>query len=344
MSFEFPDIRPWLATRHCRILSYASFVPPRQATNQELIERHGLKVMAPIVKRTLGVESRHVADPGMSDSDMLAVAAKECLARAGIGVDDLSKLVVNKFLGDRLLPPTASILQRKLGASVAFPCMDIDGGSNGFLQALEMAAKCVNAGDDHVLIASGGVCHDLVDHTDPRTAFLFGDGAAAILIGPSDDRHVLASYGFSNHAFIELQAGVRFMDLVSIPFDAPDAELRARNLYSMGNWKDAQEFILQAARTTVDRILRTAGIAFADVDRFLVSESVGPLRDAIVSHLGIPADKTLSLFATHANTMSASLPLLHCAAESRHPSPPGSLTLFLSFGEGISGGGLLYKH
>lgn len=344
MSFEFPEIRPWLATRHCRILSWASYVPPRVATNKEIIERHGLKVMEPIVKRTLGVESRHVAGPGMSDSDMLAVAAKECLAHAGIGVDDLSKMIVNKFLGDRLLPPTASILQRKLGASVAFQCMDIDGGTNGFLQALEMAAKCINSGDDHVLIASGGICHDLVDHTDPRTAFLFGDGAAAILIGPSDERHVLASYGFSNHAYIELQSGIRFMDLISVSFDAPDAETRARNLYSMGNWKDAQEFLLQAARTTVDRILETTGIAFADIDRFLVSESVGPLREAIVSHLGIPADKTLSLFATHANTMSASLPLLHCAAEAQRPSIPGSLTLFLSFGEGISGGGILYKH
>lgn len=344
MSFEFPAIHPWLASRHCRILSCASFVPPRQATNEELVERHGLKVMAPIVKRTLGVESRHVADPGMSDSDMLAIAAKECLARAGIGVDSLSKLIVNKFLGDRLLPPTASILQRKLGASVAFQCMDIDGGSNGFLQALEMAAKCVNAGDDHILIASGGICHDLAGHTDPRTAFLFGDGAAAILIGPSDEQHVLASYGFSNHAFADLQTGVRFMDLVSIPFDAPDAEQRARSLYSMGNWKDAQEFILQAARTTLDRILEATGIAFQDIDRFLVSESVGPLRDAIVSNLGIPADKTHSLFATHANTMSASLPLLFCAAESQRPSQPGTTTLFLSFGEGISGGGLLYKH
>jgi 3-oxoacyl-[acyl-carrier-protein] synthase-3 len=60
--------------------------------------------------------------------------------------------------------------------------------------------------------------------------------------------------------------------------------------------------------------------------------------------VGIPREKTESLLATHGNTMTANLPLLYATGQSRKPLLPGQHTLFLSFGEGISGGGLLYKH
>ena len=112
----------------------------------------------------------------------------------------------------------------------------------------------------------------------------------------------------------------------------------------MGNWKDSKDFVLEAARTTLDRLLEGAGLGHDSIDRFLVTESVGPLRDAVVEHLGIPASKTTSVLADHGNTMSAGIPLLWCAAESASPLAAGSTTAILSFGEGISGGGILYRH
>ena len=343
MTFQFPEPQRWEPSRHCQILSVAEEPPERRVDNAEIIARGKLGIPEQLVRRTVGVESRRVAPSGTSDSDLLAMAARKCLQRAGVGVDQLSRLVVNKFLGDRLLPPTASILQRKLGARMAFPCMDVDGGSHGFVQAFETASRCINSGDELVLIVSGGICHDLVCRTDLRTAFLFGDGAAAILLGPSEKRHILSTYGFCNPEFADLQTGVRFMDVVSIPHDAPDAEIRMRNLYSMGNWKDSLDFVLQAARTTLDRLLDSAGLSQDGVDRFLVSASTAPLRDAIVAHLGIPEAKAPCLLASRGNTMSANLPILLATLEEADPMPTGTVTAFLSFGEGISGGGILCR-
>ena len=344
MSYEFPPYRSWTPSRPCQILSYASAVPARSVSNQEIIDRNGLKLPDAMVRRTVGVSSRFVADANLADSDLLTRAARECLEKAGIPVERLSKLIANKFLGDRILPPTASIVQRKLGSNLAFQCMDIDGGANSFLQALDMAARCIAMGDEYVLVVSGGLCHDFTSRTDLRTAFLYGDGAAALLLGPADETHIVGSYFFSNPAYLDQACGIRFIDIASVDLDAPDAEAKMRDLLRLGNWKDSQDFVLDAAKTTVDRLLEGAGLAMGEIDRFLVSESNGPLWESILAHVGIPREKTESMLATHGNTMTANLPLLYAAGQSRTPLLPGQHTLFLSFGEGISGGGILYKH
>ncbi|MEN9309612.1 MAG: hypothetical protein RL173_3544 [Fibrobacterota bacterium] len=344
MSHAFPPPKPWNAKRHCQILSFAEFCPPRTVTNEEIIASHGHTIPAALVRRTVGVEARRVAEADQADSDLLALAARICLENAAFPVDCLSRIFCNKFLGDRILPPTASIVQRKLGATVAFPCMDIDGGSNSFLQAFETAAKCIAIGDGPILLASGGIAHGVTSRTDPRTAFLYGDGAAAILLAPSDEQHILSTYFFSNPEYLDLHRTRPFVEFASVDREAPGAEAAMRDQLQSGNWKDSLEFVLQAAVTTVGNLLEQAGTTFESVDRFLVSESNGPLWEAIQNHLGIPRSKTVSLLPRRGNTMSANLPMQFCAAQSEHPLPSGATTLFLSFGEGISGGGILYRH
>jgi len=344
MSYVFPPPNPWRAQRHCRILSHAEYCPPRAVSNQEIAQAHGHKIPDAIIRRTVGVQSRHVAEADQADSDLLFLAAKNCLDSANQPVDGLSRIFCNKFVGDRILPPTASIVQRKLGATVAFPCMDIDGGSNSFLQAFEMAAKCIAIGDGPILLASGGIAHGVVSKTDPRTAFLYGDGAAALLLAPSEERHILSSYFFSNPEFMDLHRTRPFVAFASVDREAPGADAALRDQLQSGNWKDSLDFLLQAATTTVGHLLEQAGATFESVDRFLVSESNGPLWEAIVDHLGIPRSKTVSLLGQRGNTMSANLPTQWCVSQSEQPLPSGATTLFLSFGEGISGGGILYKN
>lgn len=343
MTYQFPPFRPWRARIHCQILSQASVVPHRRVTNQEIIDDYGHKVVDAIVRRSVGVETRHVAGPEVSDSDLLAEAARDCLCQAGLPVERISKLIVTKFLGDRILPPTASIVQRRLGSKLAIQCLDIDGGSHAFLQALDLGARCIASGDQYILIASGGVCNGLVSRTDPRLAFLYGDGAACVLLGPSNEQHFLGSYFFSNPDYLDLHRGVQFQDTASIDRSQDGQETKLRDLLRMGNWKDSAGFVLQAAETTCTNLLNGAAVGLEQIERFLVSESNGPLWKSILERLAIPLEKTVSLLRTQGNTMSANVPMLLCAAEHARPSRTGDHTLFLSIGEGISGGGILYQ-
>jgi len=190
-NYFFPEYKRKNISRYCEIKSTASCIPEKIVSNEEIISRFDLPFKSSAIIKSIGVETRHVAYDHESDSDILKVAADNCLKQYGLKPDDLSRLIVNKYYGDNILPMTASMLQRKLGSTTAFHAFDIDGGISSFLHSFDVASRFINTGDDHILIASGGICNKLVSKTDPRTAFLFGDGAASILLGHSKEQHII---------------------------------------------------------------------------------------------------------------------------------------------------------
>ncbi len=329
--------------RRAAILATGSALPEAVVTNEELIARHGHGVTAAAVKKVFGVETRRVAAPGVADSDLLAEAARRCLARAGVAPERLSKLIVTKFLGDRLLPATAALTQRKLGTRVAFQAFDVDGGVNAFVQALEAGAATIATGDELVLVTSGGIVNRLVSRTDPRHAFLFGDGAGAVLLGP-------AAAGGPRIEAIRVRTDPRARDF------ARGFELRKVavqdlhgakeygvlfDLYRAGDWKEIQPFVLETVEQVAAEALAAAGVDLAAVDLVLVTENHGRLWSAVLERLRVPRERTLSMLAECGNTMSAMLPLLLDRAVSLGRLGGGGRVLLLSIGEGLSCGAVV---
>ena len=340
--YIFPATRPGNALPlHAKVAATASVVPAHRATNAEIIERHHHRVNERAIEKLVGVRERRVAPHGVADSDLLADAAALCLEKAGLEPEQLSKLIVTRFLGDRLLPPTAALVQKKMNVTTAIQAFDITGGVHSFMEAMETAARSVDSADGPVLVVSGGVINRLVSRTDPRLAFLFGDGAAAVLLTPSDTPRMLASYGFSNRRFINDVTAFRLRTLLSeATYESADyAPLF--DLYEMGDWHTQLDFITQAMQVTLQNLLRDAGKSAGDIDLFLITENHDRLCRAVLQRLGIPMDKTLSLLPTLGNTMSAMLPMLLDHAIETRKVGPGATVVLLSVGEGLKGGGLL---
>ena len=76
-------------------------------------------------------------------------------------------------------PETACIIQAETKADQAF-CFDIHAACTGFVYALDLAARYLQAGDvQNILIVSAENISKLVDYSDRSTCVLFGDGASA---------------------------------------------------------------------------------------------------------------------------------------------------------------------
>ncbi len=341
--FYFPEIKKNIFDRQCRIIATGSAFPENVVTNADIISKYNHSVTDIVIQKTIGIKERRVASDDSADSDLLCKAAIACLTKAGIRPEQLSKLIVNKFIGDKVLPMTASLLQKKLNCPDAIHSFDVDGGANSFLQALDLASAAINSGDSYILIVSGGINNCLASRTDPRTAFLFGDGAGAVLFGPSDKQHILSSYFFSNYEFADLFTG--FTHCKNIPSDIHETKNYEilYDQYHAGNWKVAEDFILQALKVTAEKMLDATGLTFNDIDLVLVTENNMRLWKAIVSTLGIAQNKTLSIIEKYGNTMSAMLPVLIDNAFNNKRIPEGNKVMLLSIGEGISGGGLIYE-
>jgi 3-oxoacyl-[acyl-carrier-protein] synthase-3 len=267
------------------------------------------------------------------------------LQAADVPVDHLSKILVTRFLGDHVLPMTASLVQRKLGATVAMHALDVEGGTNSFIHAVDLATRYISttAGDAPILLCSGGIHALPVSKTDPRVAFLFGDGAAALLLAPSDAPRFLACYTYANPAHFDA-AGTRTLKLTPELFDRLSKQGDVSplyDLYSMGNWKDTADFYVEAACVTADRLLAESGLRREDIDLCLVTENNARLREMTLAALGFTEAQSRSLLAETGNTMTAMLPLLLDAT--LRDAPAGANIMLISHGEGASGGGLIYR-
>jgi 3-oxoacyl-[acyl-carrier-protein] synthase-3 len=344
--YALPPLRPRIIRRHARIVATGACLPPRVVSNSDIIAAGRLPVTDAVIRKTLGVSQRHVAAAGVTDSDLLAEAAQNCLRQAGVTADQLSRILVTRFLGDHVLPMTASLVQRKLGATVAMHALDVEGGTNSFIHAVDLATRYIStAADDEqrILICSGGIHTLPVSKTEPRVAFLFGDGAAALLLAPSHEPHVLACYTYSNPALFDA-AGTRTLKLTPELFDRLSKQGDVSplyDLYAMGNWKETADFYVEAARVTADRLLAEAGLRREEIDLCLVTENNARLRELTLSALGFEAARSRSLLPETANTMSAMLPLMLDGA--LRGLPAGTTIMLISHGEGASGGGLIYR-
>lgn len=346
-SFYFPLPQKLRLRSFCKISSTAAFFPQMVRTNQEIIDAGGLKVAAGAIEKVLGVRCRRVAEEGVTDSDLLAEAARICMARAGVQPERLTKLLTTKFIGDRILPMTAAMVQRKLGGNLAYHAVDIDGGISAFLHALDLAVRYFNStpSAENILIVSGGVNTVAVSKTDPRLAFLFGDGAGAVLLSSADEPHFLASYFYTNHHFYD-SAGSHPLKMEKWLSD--DIYEKGNygllyNLYRMDNWKESLDFYVQAARTTRDHLLSESGLSMAQIDLVLVTENNRRLREATLEALKVPPQKSESVLEEYGNTMSAMLPILIDKAKNAGRMQPGVVVMLISHGEGASGGGMIYR-
>lgn len=331
--------------RQAAILSTGAALPETVVTNEEIIARHGHGVTAAAVQKIFGVQQRRVAESGVADSDLLAAAARQCLERARVAPERLSKLIVTKFLGDRLLPMTASLTQRKLGTSVAFQSFDVDGGVNAFIQAIEVGVAAIAAGDELVLVTSGGIINRLVTRTDPRQAFLFGDGAGAVLLGRAQPgeggSRIEAVCQVTDPRGAAFARGFELRKCATLDVNGVGGHQALFDLYRQGDWKEIQPLVLEGVERAMRRALSRAAVGLADVDLVLATENHGRLWSAVLEHLAIPREKTLSLLARYGNTMSAMLPLLLDQAVVEGRLRRGGRVLMLSVGEGLSCGAMV---
>ncbi len=345
MNYSFPPRSRKKIGRFCKILATASFAPETIVTNEDIINKHGLPFKSRIIVKSIGVETRHVAMDSITDSDVLCASAKKCLENSGLSPDQLSRLIVNKYFGDNLLPMTASRLLGKLGSGTAVHSFDIDGGISSFLYAVDTISRFINTGDEYILLSSGGVNTRLISQTDARVAFLFGDASASLLFGYSKEQHILASYFYTNHQFHDLATALSPLSIINMPVESsPHKKLSwLHDTYRMDNWKNAAEFYRQASLEISRNILEESGLGMDNIDLVLVTENNRQIWELTLKTLGVDETKSISLLKNYGNTMSAMLPLLLDHGFQSGRIQPGMTLMLISHGEGMNGGGLIYK-
>jgi 3-oxoacyl-[acyl-carrier-protein] synthase III len=178
------QISPPSGARHARILGVGSYRPKRVVTNDEVCEH--IDSSDEWIRERSGIITRGWAGPDESVIAMSEAAARTALDRAGIDPSRLGAVLVATVSHLYQTPSAAALLAHNLGATPA-AAMDISAACAGFCYGVSLANDMIRGGSaEYVLVVGVERLSDITDVTDRSTAFIFGDGAGAVVIGPSE--------------------------------------------------------------------------------------------------------------------------------------------------------------
>ena len=268
----------------------------------------GLGRHLPPVADARGVSRPIAADP-VGPSALAAVAAGQALEAAGRSVADVDFLVFATATPDVTFPGAGCYLQDRLGCDTV-GALDVRGQCTGFLYGLMVADQFIRTSTyANILLAGAEVHSSGLDYDgDPETAALFGDGAGVALLGPGDERGLLA---------IDLHSdGSRYRDFwCEYPASRQHpVRFTAENLAAGGHFPKLDRPALQRAgaeqlESAMRRVLAAAGREIEAIDRFVVSHVLPDAACAAAAALGIGEANLVVPSQRYGHIMGAALPL-----------------------------------
>lgn len=276
-----------------------------------------------IVTRT-GVHERYHLRPDERLVDLAAEAARAALDDGGVDAADIDMIVVATSTPDRISPGLAPELAHLLGADHA-GAIDMNGACTGFLYALDYAMARVEQGtSDRILVVGAEAMSRLTDRSDPNTAFLFGDGAGAVVVEAAGRR--VCPHCTQYLSFGSAGSGIDFLfvgrETQHITMDGAEVYVAA----------------VEAMSAEIRNVLLTCELGKEDIDYLVCHQANARIVNAVARELDLPKEKALSYVHLFGNTSSASIPIALSRAQKEGRLRPGKRVMLAAFGAGFTWG------
>ena len=307
------------------------YLPARILTNAELAR--SVDTSDEWIRTRTGIAQRHIADAREQTSDLAVAAARPALDAAGLAPQDVDLIVVATTTPDMIFPSTACIVQAKLGARGG-PAFDVQAVCAGFVYALTLADKMVASGAaKNALVIGAEIYSRILDWNDRGTCVLFGDGAGAVVLLPSNEPGVLAS---------KLHADGSHKDILCVPGQVQGGEVRGRPFVHMDGqqvFKFAVKVLAESAQDT----LALARLPMEAIDWLIPHQANLRIMDATARKLGVPHERVVVTVDRHANTSAASIPLALDVAVRDGRIRDGQHVMMVGVGGGFTWGSVLVR-
>ncbi len=320
------------------ITSVAHWVPDKVLTNQDLEQM--VETSDEWIRSRTGIRERHILEHGAT-SDLAANAARLALEQRGIGAEDVQVIIVATVTPDMMFPPTACVLQEKIGARKAWG-FDLSAACCGFLYALMTGVQFVESGAyKRVLVVGADKMSAITNYTDRNTCILFGDAGAAVLVEPSGEE----GFGILDHALYADGSGGPFLyqkaggSLMPATHDTVD-----KGLHYI--YQDGKAVFKVAAKGMADvsaEIMERNGLTSNDVDWLVPHQANLRIIDACGKRMGLDPSKVMINIDRYGNTTAATIPMClseyHKAGKLRR----GQHLVLSAFGAGYTWGAILMR-
>lgn len=323
--------------RGVAIAGTGSYLPARVLSNADL-ERMGLDTNDEWIYQRTGIRERRVAAPTEAASDLAIQAARRAIEAAELDPATLDLVVCATMTPDMAIPATAALVARGVGATRA-GAFDLEAACSGFVYGLSAVGSMIAAGRiDRALLIGTEVMTRVMDYTDRGTSIIFGDGAGAAILQPSD--------GTSDILYTCLRA--RGEETISVPGCGsrmpPSREVieRKDHLVKM-NGRETYKFAVTVFRELIEDALAKNGLTARDIALVIPHQVNLRIIESAVQKCGFPMDRVIVNIERYGNTSAASVGIALDEAVRAGRLRRGDLILMVAFGAGLTWGSALVR-
>ena len=311
------------------VLGLGTHRPTRVVTNAEVCEL--IDSTDEWIRERSGIETRRYGGPEDSVVEMGVAAGAKALAAAGVDAREIDLVLVTTCSYPYELPSAASLVGNKLGVPLAAGAVDLNAACAGFCYGLALAADAVRAGSArNVLVVGSERLTDMIDLTDRSMAFIFGDGAGAAVVGPSDVEGIgpvaWATDSDAAPLITQRASWVEHRDIAGA--EAPYFQMDGPAVF---RWTVTQ------LSPIAKKACAAAGISLDQLKGFIPHQANLRIVEGVAKALRLPESVVLARdVVDNGNTSSASVPLALARLVEQGDLASGDPVLLIGFGAGLT--------
>jgi 3-oxoacyl-[acyl-carrier-protein] synthase-3 len=322
-------IKPSKGSPYARILGVGGYRPTRVVPNEEILKY--IDSSDEWIRSRSGIATRHWAGPEETVAQMSVEAAGKAIAAAGIRPEQVGGVIVSTVSHFKQTPAIATEIAHRIGAGTP-AAFDISAACAGFAYGLTVAKGMVVEGSaEYVVVIGVERLSDLTDREDRATAFLFADGAGAVVIGPSEEPGigptVWGSEGDKSEVIMQTLSWEVYREQTPADVRFPALTQEGQAVFRWAVFEMAK---------VAQQALDAAGITAEDLDVFIPHQANMRIIDSMVKTLKLPDHVTVARdIETTGNTSAASIPLAMERLLATGGAKSGDTALVIGFGAGL---------
>ncbi|WKB35062.1 beta-ketoacyl-ACP synthase III [Terrilactibacillus sp. S3-3] len=304
------------------VLGIGKFVPERILTNFDLEKM--MDTSDEWIRTRTGIEERRIADDQTDTSDMAYFASERAIKNAGLTPKDIDLILVATVTPDQPFPSVACMIQDRLGARGS-AAMDISAACAGFMYGMVTAKQFIDSNAyKHVLVVGVEKLSKITNWDDRSTAVLFGDGAAAAVMGPVSEGNGILSF----------ELGADGSGGKNLYQDKEIIKMNGREVF---------KFAVRQMGESAASVVEKAGLTKEDIDYLIPHQANIRIMEASRERLDIPEEKMIKTIQKYGNTSSSSIPLALADSVENGVIKDGDLIVMVGFGGGLTWGAVTLR-
>ena len=323
--------------RKANITAVGKYLPKNILTNTDLEKM--VDTNDEWIRTRTGIQERRIVDKGQASVEMSINAIQKILDSRDLDPTEIDAIIVGTVTPDMLFPSCAALIQHQIGATNAWG-YDLSAACSGFIFALQSGSALIESGQcEKVIIVGVDTMSSILDYEDRNTCILFGDGAGAVLLEPSEEYGIIDGImrvDGGGGEFLKMPGGG---SLHKTTHETVDKKMH----YIQQEGRTVYKFAVKGMADVSYEVASRNNLTNDDIDLFIPHQANKRIIDAAAKRLGLPDEKVLINIDKYANTTAATIPIGIVEAVETNRLKKGDNLILASFGAGFTWGATYIK-